>query len=95
MSWLFRGPEPGDWIKTTELIKVTFTDYLMGDDGGIKPGTRGVITRNLGWNTLEANLDTGLFGSVTVRVRPNQVRVTRRAGGTDAYTRTTSRINAA
>ena len=95
MSWFFSSPEPGDWIKTTELIKVTFTDHLMGVDGGIKAGTRGLITRSLGCNTLEAKLDTGLFGSVTVRVKPNQVRVIRRHGGTDAYTQTMSRIKAA
>lgn len=90
----FRSPQPGDWIKTTRPIKVALTDYLMGDNGGIRPGTRGVVIRVHGWNSLEVLLDTGLFGSITARVRPDQVRVVSRDGGIDSFRETTSRINA-
>jgi hypothetical protein len=88
MSWLFGGPpQPGDWIKTTKLVKVGLTDYLLGDDAGIPPGTRGVITEASGiFSTiLTARLDGGLFGPVTVRVRAHEVRVVRRNGGIEAY----------
>lgn len=90
----FRSPQPGDWIKTTRPIRVSLTDYLMGDNGGIRPGTRGVVIRVHGWNSLEVLLDTGLSGSVTARVRPGQIRVVRRDAGIDSFRETTSRINA-
>ena len=91
MSIFGGSPQPGDWIKTTRPIKTTTADYLIGDGAGIKPGTRGVITKTYGWNSLEARLDTGLSGSMTVRVKPSQVRVTRRSGGVDAFNQSASR----
>jgi hypothetical protein len=92
MSLFYGTPRESDWIVTTRPIKVGLSDYLMGDDAGVKPGTRGVITKTHGWNSLEARLDTGLFGSVTVRVKPHQVRVVRRGGGIDLFEARASRL---
>jgi hypothetical protein len=88
VTWFSGGaPQPGDWIKTTKRVKVSLTDYLLGDGAGVPPGTRGVITETTGlFNiALTAQLDGGLFGPVTVRLRPDQVRVIRRGGGLEAY----------
>lgn len=88
MSWFFGDTaRPGDWVVTTEFIKVTLTDHLVGDRGGIRPDTRGVITDSAGFfdTSLQARLDTRFGGPVSVRVRPGQVRVTRRAGGVTAF----------
>jgi hypothetical protein len=94
MTFLARNPEPGDWIKTTRPIKLGLSDYLMGDNAGIKPGTRGVVTRNCGWNAVEVLLDNGLFGSVTARVKVRDLRVVRRGAGVTSFRQSTSRINA-
>jgi hypothetical protein len=51
-----------------------------------------VVTGVHGWNSLEVLLDTGLFGSVTARVKPGQVRVVRRDAGIDSFRETASRI---
>ena len=94
MSWLLgRAPEIGDWIKTTEKVPVSLTDTLTG--GGVPAGTRGVITEVSGifGSNLVARLDGGLGGSVKARVRPSQVRVIRRSGGTESYRRSASRRN--
>ena len=91
MSW-FRGPQAGDWIRVTRPIKARWTDHLLGHAGAIKPGTRGVITRSAGWNSFEARLDLGLFGSVTTRVKASQICVTRRGGGVEAHTERASRL---
>lgn len=91
---LFGNPRPGDWVKTTEPIKRGLSDYLMGPAAGIKVGTRGVITRSCGWNALEARLESGLLGAVTVRVKPSQVRVVRRGAGVGAFSDSASRRNA-
>jgi hypothetical protein len=69
-------------------------DYLCSGDAGIKPGTRGVITKHHGWNSLEARLDTGRYGQVTVRVKHSQVRVTRRGGGIDEFRHNVGRVQA-
>lgn len=85
-------PREGDWIRTTRPIKVTMSDYLLGDGAGIKPGTRGVVLRSAGWNSLEVRLDGGLFGSSTIRVKPSQVRVIRRDGGIEAFAASSERL---
>lgn len=95
MSWFLGGPpQPGDWIKLTDKVPVSFTDTLSG--GGVPAGTRGVVTDVSGFfgGHLVARLDGGLFGSMTVRVRARQVRVIRRGGGIEAYEQNASRRGA-
>ena len=95
MTWLFGGPpRAGDWIKTTEKIPVSLTDTLT--NGGIPPGTRGVVTEVTGFfgGRLVAKVDGGLFGPMTVRMQASQVRVTRRGGGVEAYKQAAGRRGA-
>ena len=93
MSW--RTPQPGDWVVLTSPVKTTLTDHLLGDQAGIRRGTRGVVIRSLGWGACQVRLDTGLLGSTTARVRRGQMRVVRRGGGVDAFAARSSRLNAA
>lgn len=85
-------PQVGDHIKTTEKVAVTITDAIL--DRGLPAGTRGVIVDvSGGWISprVVARLDGGLFGSPTVRLRPRQVKVTRRGAGLEAYERSAGR----
>jgi hypothetical protein len=89
------GAQLGDWVVTTKPVKVTLADHLLGDEGGIRAGTHGVVVGRSGWDSLQVRLDTGILGSTTVRVRAHQVRVTRRGGGVAAFAARSSRLNAA
>lgn len=86
------APRVGDHIKTTEKVAVTITDAML--DRGLPAGTRGVIVDvGGGWFSprVVARLDRGLLGATTVRLRPGQVRVTRRSAGLEAYERSAGR----
>jgi len=90
-----RVPQPGDWVATRHRIPISLTDHLLGDAGGLKPGTRGVVVRSSGFGRVEARFSIGLAGSVTASVRSSDLRVVRRGGGEDAFAAHTSRLNAA
>lgn len=85
-------PRVGDHVKTTEQVAVTITDAML--NRGLPAGTRGVIVDvSGGWISphVVVRLDGGLFGSPTVRLRPRQVKVTRRGAGLQAYERSAGR----
>lgn len=91
MTWLQGPPQPGDWVRTTRIIKHGFADYVAA--GGIRPGAQGVVIRSIGGRS-EVELDGGIFGTVTIRVANRDLRIVRRDGGYDGFRRRRERLNA-
>ena len=85
MTWLWRSPEPGDWVATTVPIRLGIADLLLGGDAGVPVGTRGVVVAALGWDRYEVRLDGGLFGASRIWARGRDLRVVRRGGGAEAF----------
>lgn len=92
MSLFSATPSIGDIVTPVKPIKTTATDYMLGGDAGIKPRTRGVVLNTSGWNSLEVEFDTGLWGSVRATVKAQDVRVVARGVGHDRFREQASRL---
>jgi len=84
MIWS-RYIETGDWVRSTRTLRVTLTDHLQGGRAGIPAGTDGLVIDRSG-RRIRVEFDTG-WGPCTATISPSDCRVTRRAGGVDAFRR--------
>lgn len=86
MSFWNASPDVGDWVRTTgrRRIPTTFADHLV--DGGLRPGTRGVVVGRVGWSRLDVDFDAG-FGTQRATVKTANLRVVRGRGGVDEFHR--------
>lgn len=82
MGW-FGSLRTGDWVRTTDTIPVTLSDHLGG--GGIRTGTRGVVTGVHG-SRATVVFDSG-WGVHTATVRAAKLRRIRSGGGVDRFRR--------
>jgi len=80
MSW-FGSIGPGDWVSTTSAIPVTLSDHLTG--GGIRSGTRGVVTAVSG-SRVTVDFDSG-WGLHTATVSMRNLRRARAGGGVERF----------
>lgn len=80
MIWYLR-PTVNDWVRASRQIKTSPTDHLM--DGGIKAGTRGVVTGYSG-RQVEVEFETP-YGLISATVPCSHLQVTKRGGGRSRF----------
>lgn len=74
----------GDWVRADRQIPVTMSDHLSG--AGLSRGTRGVVTDVAG-QRLTVEFESGWGGMVRARTLVRDVRLVRRGGGLDRFSR--------
>lgn len=77
------APEPGDWVRARKTIPCTFTDSLLG--GGVRPGTKGVVTRRSG-SFIDVDFAIG-YRKTSVSTPASNCSIDRRAGGLEQFRR--------
>ncbi len=84
-GWPGGDPQVGDWVRSTRVLPVTFTDHLLGGDAGIARGSKGVVLARRGRRVTVA-FDVG-WGTQRATVSIRDCRVVRRGGGADRFFR--------